>query len=353
MNVRISFLPKLNDFTGHVYASLMVAHLEEMFKLEDRVSLFLVPCPCNRQYEEGMSWTEILNCSRFEAMNALAKICHKHRTKGFFNASDDVFSGMPYCSYVDQFSGVTHYLRNAHHEIFGVFGEYATSKETESVEQTTNQVSLSVESGFCPTNQESESVGENHTLLDYSLPTILDSRYIENKFSKKTYIKIEEKNQKSSLSENNLVIGNPIYPSVSPTEKAVSNQKKAVKFISWEYGYKGISLSMILLADKPFINAFDEWTNGLDSRRKKRSLRTEQALKLEIKKIEEFYHQDKQATISYIQWGTTSHWQSLNHRGADSCFMQEIKRLSQNQNPTSSSSSTSKPKAFGNKYEAF
>lgn len=117
------------DLISSPKTCILITQLEYWFeRYTNGFYKFLEPCPNNKLYNRGDSWTEELWFSSDSFRRNFDKIGIRYNSKTEFENSLDKFNGKLYCSYHDKLAGTTHYFRN--HELVDlVLNEFLSSNK--------------------------------------------------------------------------------------------------------------------------------------------------------------------------------------------------------------------------------
>lgn len=113
----IPYVKALKPVLGNTNAVILMQQLEYWFNIEYKRGKrefykFLAPSPNSKSYHKGDSWAEELALTEKEFRTAFDCVGVRYASVKEKNASEDLFQGMLYCSYVDRIKGLTFYLRN-------------------------------------------------------------------------------------------------------------------------------------------------------------------------------------------------------------------------------------------------
>jgi hypothetical protein len=111
----IPYIKELMPLAKSISGCLIMQQLDFWFEQKpDGFYKFMSPCD-HSFYKEGDSWVEELGMSIDQFRTNFERIGVRYSSKKNFDAAEDKFQGMYYCSYTDKRAGLTYWFRN--HEL--------------------------------------------------------------------------------------------------------------------------------------------------------------------------------------------------------------------------------------------
>lgn len=222
-------------------SAVLMTQLEYWFAVKEGQAFYkyLSPCPDQKDYKEGDSWTEELAFSKDEFRTAFKNIGISYNSKKAFKESSDKFQGNLYCSYYDRIERKTFYFRN-HELVDGILdrihGEVKvsdTSRESQFLEQNkANAYKSGIPISRTKQSQRLEVENPNFDYIDTEITTKITTETTTGECEEEIFDKISHTHDRVS-SQNNFSSGSSFQSNDrdhNSGEKEKSSAKKEKDF---------------------------------------------------------------------------------------------------------------------------